>query len=137
MAKIAALDLGDQWTGIALSDSSKLLAKPYTTTSTDQLYQTLDTLFAQEDIDTVILGYPKTMRGTISDQTRKIIAMKEDLEKHYTTKSWILWDERLSSKRAESMSKLKTKEDKIKLHARAAAFILDSYLTFLIYHKEQ
>jgi putative Holliday junction resolvase len=136
MAKIAALDLGDQWTGIAISDLSQLLAKPYTTVATEQLDNALKDLLKQENIETIVVGYPKTMKGTVSDQTRKVIAMKEILVANYTTVTWILWDERLSSKRAETIGKKRTKEEKLKLHARAAAFILDSYLTFLAYQKQ-
>ena len=70
------------------------------------------------------------MRGTESDQTKKAVDQKENLEKKFPTTSWLLWDERLSSKRAgEGMGS--SKEDKLKSHARAAAYILDSYLSFL------
>jgi putative holliday junction resolvase len=133
MSKIAALDVGDQWTGIALSDTLHILAKPYTTVASSQLMAALRELCALEDISTIVVGYPKTMRGTESDQTRKVRIVYEELKAAFPALTWILWDERLSSKRAETttMGKTKTKEEKLKLHAKAAAFILDSYLTFL------
>jgi len=70
------------------------------------------------------------MRGTESEQTRKVRAVFEKLEQKFPTTSWKMWDERLSSKRAANLKKATTKEDKIKSHAIAAAFILSSYLSF-------
>lgn len=126
-----ALDLGEQWIGVALSDSSQLFSKPYKTVPINELEQFLKTILATEPIDKIIIGYPKTMRGTESLQTKKIVAQKEELERLFPQNQFVLWDERLSSQRAESIKKSKTKEDKIRSHAVAAAFILESYLLFL------
>jgi putative Holliday junction resolvase len=134
--KILALDIGDQWTGIAISDVLQMMARPLTSVSTQQLEQGLEDIFSREKIEIVVVGYPKTMRGGESDQTRKVIVHKEALEKKYSTYKWVLWDERLSSKRADSVRAergrtIPTKEEKLKSHAVAAAFVLDLYLTFL------
>ena len=55
--------------------------------------------------------------------------------------TWIMWDERLSSKRAQVAKvggkKKKTSEDKLKEHAIAAAFILDLYLTSCIVVRDE
>lgn len=134
MKKIIALDLGDQWVGMAISDLSQTFSRPYDTTTRKNLENFLENLFKKEEIEKVVVGYPKTMRGTESDQTKKIVQEKEELEQKFPEISWVLWDERLSSKLAAShakSSKILSKEDKLKSHARAAAFILDSYLSFL------
>lgn len=133
MKKAAALDLGDKWVGIALSDVLKMFARPYTTVSAKELDTYLPKFFQEEPIDTVVVGYPKTMKGTESAQTKKIVQQKEELEKRFPEITWLLWDERLSSKRAETVNsqkknKKKNPEEKLKSHAIAAAFILDSYL---------
>lgn len=128
--KILALDVGDIWTGTALSDETALVARPYQTTKTNVLEDFLRETLRQEPISTVIVGYPKTMRGTISDQTRKVETLKSHLEEQFPDVRWILWDERLSSKRASSVKAAKTKEEKIHSHSIAAAFILESYLMF-------
>lgn len=130
MKKILALDLGDQWVGIAISDPSFTFARPYETVKKYDLERYLQELFKKEEIEAVVVGYPKTMRGTESDQTKKVVDQKEDLEKKFQTTTWLLWDERLSSKRAGE-GRGSSKEDKLKSHARAAAYILDSYLSFL------
>jgi len=84
------------------------------------------------------VGYPKTVStGGESLQTKRIIAMKEELEQRYSPANgyavqWILWVERLSSKRASAATgNARTKEDKLKSHSVAAAFILQSYLDYL------
>jgi putative Holliday junction resolvase len=129
--KIAALDIGDQWTGIALSDALGLLAKPYITVETEQLIADIEKLLQKERISSIVIGYPKTLKGTVSEQTKKIDAMAELLRTTFPSIEWILWDERLSSKRADMQKKDRSKEEKLRSHAIAAAFILDSYLSYL------
>ena len=128
--KILALDIGDVWTGTALSDAMGMFAKPYQTTQTTNLISFLHDVLKKETIEKIIIGYPRTMRGTSSDQTKKVEEAKVTLEKEFPDKQFLLWDERLSSKRAETLKKAQTKEDKIKSHSIAAAFILESYLQF-------
>ena len=130
--KILALDLGDQWVGVAISDALCMIARPYKTVTNRELNSFLENLFRQERIDTVLVGYPKTMRGTESDQTKKIVLKKEELEKKFSEKKWLLCDERLTSKQALSMGKMK---DKLEIHARSAALILESYLLHLQFQK--
>jgi putative pre-16S rRNA nuclease len=134
--KISALDIGDQWTGIALSDNLGLLAKPYKTVATIDLMSAIKDLIEQEQIIQCIVGHPKTLKGTVSEQTKKIEAMAGVLEQTYPSLSWRLWDERLSSKRASMQKKNISKEEKLRSHSVAAAFILDSYLTYTSRQKE-
>lgn len=131
MKKILSLDIGDQWVGVAISDKSGLLAKPYDTITLSNLEDFLKKIIEKEKVNTVIIGYPKTMKGTESEQTKKIVNEKEKLEKIFNQVSFILWDERLSSKRAQQLKQAKTKEEKLKSHSIAAAFILDSYLNYI------
>jgi putative Holliday junction resolvase len=128
--KCLALDLGDKWVGTALSDALGIVARPYKTVTLDELLPFLNDLFSQEKIDTIVIGHPITMRATESKQTEAIVQTKNKLMQVFPQYSWILWDERLSSKRAESLKKARTKEEKIKSHSIAAAFILESYLNY-------
>lgn len=131
--KIVALDLGDQWVGVAMTDISRILARPHTTIALAELEPFLIKLLDDERISTIVVGYPQTLKGTESEQTRKIVAQKEVLEKKFTTVEWALWDERLSSKQAQTVGK---KGDKHHIHAKAAAVILDSYLAHLRFKSE-
>ena len=74
------------------------------------------------------------MSGTESEQTKKIIAQKEELEMLFPKIKWILWDERLSSKRL-NIKQAKNKADKVHSHSIAAASILQTYLDFLDFSK--
>ena len=128
--KLLALDIGDVWTGTATTDGLGMFAKPYKTLETSALIAGLHDIFSKEKIQKIVIGYPRTMRGTISDQTKKVEEAKLLLEKEFPEKIFILWDERLSSKRADLLKRAQTKEDKIKSHSIAAAFILENYLQF-------
>ena len=78
--KIAALDLGDRWIGTAISDASCILARPLKTIEKDTLFVFIEHLLQDEKISEIVIGYPKTLRGTESEQTKKIVLEKEDLE---------------------------------------------------------
>jgi putative Holliday junction resolvase len=135
MAKLLGLDLGDQWVGVAISDALQIVARPYATVSVKDLPNFLLKTLESEPITTVIVGYPTTLSGTISQQTEKVLKQVEQLKQQFSSITWILWDERLSTQRAELGQKLLTKKEKLKAQAKAAAFILDSYLTYQLHHK--
>ena len=133
--KILALDIGDRWTGVAISDPLGILPRPYDTCKTIELYVFLEKIIPKESISTIIVGLPTTLRGTESDQTKKIIAMADDLKKHFSSIEWKMWDERFTSKQAASIKTAKTKEEKLKSHAIAAAIILSTYLEYKRFHE--
>jgi len=137
--KILALDLGDKWVGTAISDALKITCKPYKTIELQDIKEELEKIFDSTTIETIVIGYPKTKSGTESDQTKKVVKQKEELEQHFKSLSdlkWVLWDERLSSKRAEQRLPGKDfKQERLKSHSIAAAFILQSYLDHLSIHK--
>lgn len=132
--KIAALDIGTVWTGVALSDSLRMLARPVTAVLAHTLHTYLTQLFTQELIHTVVVGYPRTMSGNESAQTQRVMAEFHALKAQFPDKHWVLWDERLSSKRAALLGSRRTKEARLHEQARAAAFILDLYLTYQLVH---
>ena len=78
----------------------------------------------------IVVGKPITLRGTESEQTKKIIAVAEQLKNIFSEHTVVLWDERPSSKHAQTLAKNTSKEEKLKSHARAAAFILRNYLDY-------
>lgn len=122
-----ALDLGSVWIGVAMSDQLRMFCKPYATIKLDELETFLATTLVKEKVSTVVVGYPKTMRGTQSQQTLEVIKHKEKLELLFPDVAWLFWDERLSSKQAAHMNS-GNKHDKHKEHAIAAAIILQAYL---------
>jgi len=133
--RILALDIGDRWTGIAISDPLGILSRPYDTCKTNDLYTFLEKIIIKENISIIIVGLPTTMRGTQSDQTKKTIELTKELESHFSTITWKLWDERLTSKQAAGIKTTKTKEDKLRSHAIAAALFLSTYLEYKRFHE--
>jgi putative holliday junction resolvase len=141
--RILALDLGDKWVGSAIADPLGITCKPYQTIDIEQLHDFLEKTLSTEDVTTVVVGNPKTVSsGGESEQTKKIIQLKEELEKkfsHWQEReiAWILWDERLSSKRADQLKgkQAHTPEGKKQQHSIAAAFILQSYLDYRAFHQ--
>jgi putative Holliday junction resolvase len=139
--KILALDLGDKWVGSAISDGLGITCKPLKTVELNDLRAFLKETLISMGISTVVVGYPKTFSGTESDQTKKIVKLKEELEQEFSSGNfadikWILWDERLSSKRASVIQSGKyDPESKRQNHSLAAAFILQSYLDYLAFNK--
>lgn len=133
--KILALDIGDRWTGVAISDPLGILPRPYTTVKTTELFTSLEQIIAKERISTIVVGLPTTLRGTESEQTKKVLSMTEELKKFFPTIEWKMWDERLTSKQAATIKSTKTKEDKLRSHAIAAAIFLSSYLEYKRFHE--
>jgi putative Holliday junction resolvase len=129
--KVLALDLGDVWTGTALSDPLKIIARPFKTIKTIDLIPGLQEIINTQSIDTIVIGYPRTMRGTESEQTKKVLVQKEVIAKLFPDKKIVLWDERLSSKAARDIQGKKAKTESSNEHSIAAAVILQTYLQFL------
>ena len=128
--KILALDVGDRWTGVAISDPLGILARPYQTVKTVDLISFLQTIITKENISTIVVGLPTTLRGTASEQTKKVEILVDQLKKEFSSIEWKMWDERLTSKQASSIKSAKTKEEKIHSHSLAAALILRFYLEY-------
>lgn len=136
IGKVLALDLGDVWVGVAISDPLGITCRPLETIKYEELEGYLEIILLREQIKKVVIGLPKTQSDTESEQTKKVIEKKHALEKLYQEKSidFILIDERLSSKFAQqhqiTVKKQKTGDKKAKHqeHALAAAFFLQNYL---------
>ena len=63
-----ALDLGSKTIGVAVSDATGLIARGVETIrrqGTNKDIERIEQLVAQEEVDTIVLGYPKNMNGTV------------------------------------------------------------------------
>ncbi|GAK06378.1 putative Holliday junction resolvase [Geomicrobium sp. JCM 19038] len=128
-----AFDIGDKRIGVAVSDLLGLTAQGLDTIQVRSINSSLDEmeqLIHDNEVTTVVVGYPKNMDGTIGPRAEKSIRYKEALEErlNVTVK---LWDERLTTMSAQrtlleadvSRSKRKKVVDKI-----AAVLILQGFL---------
>jgi len=133
--KTAALDIGDVWTGVAISDPLGITCRPYTTVRAEDLVSFITTFIRDEGITTIVVGHPQTLRGTLSEQTKKVEHAKDVLQEQFSAITWVLWDERMTSKQAATIKQAKTKEDKKMQHAIAAALILRTYLDSVAWNR--
>jgi putative Holliday junction resolvase len=119
MGRILAIDLGTKRTGIAVTDTLKMLANPLETVETSNLFVFLNTYFAKEEVDTIVLGYPKRLDGTPNEMTPRVVSLKDRLSKTYPDKKLVLIDERYTSKMAmQSMIAMGSKKKRQKRKGR-------------------
>ena len=134
MPRILAIDLGTKRTGLAVTDTLKMLANPLETIETSALLDYLKRYCEKEEVDTLVLGYPTRLNGQDNEMTPKVITMEDRLSKAFPDKKIELVDERFTSKMAmQSMismgSKKKDRKEKAgNLDKVSAAIILQSYL---------
>ena len=134
--RLLALDLGDEWTGVAVSDPTATLCKPLVTLKTCDLATEFCALLIEYGVGTVIYGMPLDQRGALGRQAEKtqnlVNFLKETVSKReFYNIDFIAWDERRSSKLAMlAIREQRKNAPKILEHAVAAAFILQNYLDF-------
>ena len=128
------LDVGKVRIGIALSDSLRLTAQPHSVLTRKNLDEDLSAiarLADQEEVETIIIGWPRTLRGQSSESTQMAEAFAEALQGRLPGIPIELWDERLTSVQAEAMlleADVRRKKRKQVTDKIAAALILQSYL---------
>lgn len=135
----AGIDYGARRIGIAISDESGTLARPVGCLHGGGGPKAAANLAAAElirlarelgDITTVVVGLPRRLDGTASDQTAEVERFAEALSAQVSS-SIVLQDERLTSREAEQLLAERERDwraRKKKLDAAAAAVILQEYL---------
>jgi putative Holliday junction resolvase len=125
--KVLALDYGSARTGVAVSDPSGVIARPLTVVEQvgkKQGAERLLALIAEERPEQIVVGLPLTLRGERGKQARETEAFVEHLRETVAVPVEF-FDERLTTVLA-ARTPSATPED-----ARAAAHLLESYLTWL------
>ena len=127
------LDIGDKRIGVALSDPGGILASPYTIINCRDEKQDIEAIIdivSQHQVERIVVGFPRSMDGSISKQARKVEAFTRRLS-GYTNVPVELRDERLttvSAKRLMREASPKKSRKKSRYDAIAAAIILQGYL---------
>ena len=137
--RVLGVDYGRKRIGLALSDASGMLARPWKTIARQGSASTvaaaiaaeLDGLAAAgEGVGAVVLGLPRRLNGQPNEQTQAVEAVAARLRAERSVPV-ILQDERLTSREAESRLAAREKDwrkRKLALDAEAAAIILQDYL---------
>ncbi len=106
MTRLMALDVGEVRIGVAVSDSTRFLASPYTTlyVSRDeaQTWTALQQLINEVEAEGLVIGLPISLDGQIHAQGERVVAFAERLKQHISIPI-TFWDERLSTVEAQRL----------------------------------
>jgi putative holliday junction resolvase len=137
--RFLGIDYGQRRIGLALSDASGMLARPWKTIVRTgnrvqvaaALAEVIGTLANEDDgLEGVVLGLPRALGGEATEQTAVVRALADVLRVKVDV-PLILQDERLSSREAESLLARRYKDwrdRKPLLDAASAAVILQDFL---------
>jgi len=94
------LDVGDKRIGVAISDGLGLTAQGLRTVKRDGYTEVLKTIIKEYEVESIVVGIPKMLNGTIGIQGEKVLKFVDELKTaiHLPV---LLWDERLSTVTAE------------------------------------
>lgn len=126
-----ALDVGEKRIGVAVGDSGVRVAVPFATIDVDgREIERIAELVIKEQVDAVIIGYPRNQSGDPTPQT----AFVEEFASRLTdiAPKIIYQDESLTSVLAEQrLKEYKKPYTKADIDAQAAAIILQDYMEAL------
>jgi len=133
MMRILALDVGDKRIGVAISDPSQLLARSLKVIqrgSRQEDFAAVARLVEEYEVEKVVVGYPRSLDGTVGEQADKVERYAAGLAKAMDVPV-LLWDERFSTVSAERLMReagSRGKKKRERVDAVAAAVILQDYL---------
>ena len=139
MNRVMGLDFGSKTVGVAVSDPLGITAQGVEIIrreSENKLRRTLariETLAAEYQVSSFVLGFPKNMNTTIGERAEKSLAFKEMLERR-TGLPVVMWDERLTTVEANRTlmeSGVRREKRKEYIDKVAAVYILQGYLDSL------
>lgn len=134
MKRKLAIDYGDVRVGLAISDELLITAQGLDTLvingSDKNFFKGIRKIFSEYEIDTIVIGYPKNMNGTISEKSKKIDSLIPELKN--ICENVVKWDERLTTVSAyHTMKELNISQKSKNKYADklAATYILEGYLS--------
>lgn len=136
MGRMLAIDYGTKRTGIAVTDPLGIIAQPLETVATKELERYLADYFRREQVDVVVVGYPRQLDGTPSATMRFVEPLIGRLRSAYPDKRVVPYDERFTSVLAQrtilqsGIGKM-ARRDKSLVDKISAAIILQDYMSSL------
>ncbi len=119
-------------TGIAVSDPERVIARPLEVVSTTELSGFLGRLVRDEGVSEIVVGVPRTLRGDVGFQARKVLDRLDALKSELPGVRFVEWDERLTTRLASAQTRGRRRGTKPRRPARlddlAAARMLQEYL---------
>ncbi len=136
MKRALGIDYGDVRVGLALSDLTQTIAKPFKTliyNDANHLISQIQEIVNEQDIEIIVIGIPYNMKGEDTQQTIKVKEFASLVDKNLEVDIKFI-DERLTSYEAEQVMhkmNIKTGFNKAKIDKIAASIILQEYLQTL------
>ncbi len=133
MGRLLAIDYGTKRTGLAVSDTLKLIASGLDTVPTHTLFDYLKTYFEKEPVDRVIVGLPKQMNNDMSENMKYVTVFVKKLKATYPHMEIEYYDERFTSRLAHQAMlagglKKKDRQNKALVDKISATIILQDYM---------
>lgn len=131
--RVMAIDVGERRIGVALSDTTRLLASPFTTihvTPKVSRLQKITELIEEHEVTALVVGLPLTMSGEVGPQAEVVQTFVDELRAHLTIPIHLV-DERLTTVEAERMMvEMGIRRDRRReqIDAVAASIILRDFL---------
>lgn len=135
MGRILAIDFGSKRIGLAMSDPLNIIATSLPTIENKDVWEYLKNLLQKEQIDCIVVGYPKRLNNQPSESIRFINPFIKKLVNLYPEMKVELYDERFTSKIAfqamiDGGLNRKARQDKAMVDKISANLILQSYMEF-------
>ena len=133
MGRILSIDFGRKRTGLAATDSLKIVANGLATVPTAQVIDFIKKYMATEEVELIVVGLPRQMNGEPSESTRYLKPFRDRLRKERPAVPVEMFDERFTSTIAHrsmldgGMKKM-DRRDKAIVDTIAATIILNDYL---------
>ena len=133
MGRILAIDYGKRRTGLAVTDMLRITANPLLTIDTSGLLAWLVDYTRREQVDTIVIGYPRQMNGLESETVPALRACEQQIRSKLPDIPVVEFDERFTSVLAHQAMiaggmKKKDRQNKMQVDKLAACIILESYL---------
>ena len=127
--RIAALDLGEVRTGVAVSDPGGVIASPLEVVPSGDLPPYLRRLVDERDVREVVVGVPRTLGGEVGFQARRILATLDALKRDFPGVRFVEFDERFTTRIVAAKSRRgRGKKKPARVDHLAAARMLQEYL---------
>ena len=134
MGRILGIDYGRKRTGVAVTDTLKIVASNLATVPTHTLLQFIMDYIAREPVERIVVGLPTQLNGEPSESMKYITPFVNRLRKQLPDDVLVvMYDERFTSTIAHQAMidggmKKSDRRDKSRVDAIAATIILNDYL---------
>jgi putative Holliday junction resolvase len=133
LGRIVAIDYGNKRVGIAVTDPLQLIATPLDTVHAKDIVAFLKAYVAREEVDTFVVGMPRTLANTPTDVTSAVVGFVRKLKREIPAVPVVTHDERFTSRMAfqamiDGGLKKKDRQNKATVDKVSATIILQSYL---------